>query len=40
MDDLAKSDGQDLQDEEGFGLWDGRCQACDSFAPVNDLSLC
>lgn len=26
--------------EEPFGLWEGQCQACDRWGPVNDLMLC
>ena len=28
------------EDDGDFGLWDGQCQACDAYGPVNDLSLC
>jgi hypothetical protein len=27
-------------DNEGFGMWDGKCQACDAYGPVGDMSLC
>jgi len=26
--------------EESFGLWEGQCQACDAWGPVDDLMLC
>jgi hypothetical protein len=26
--------------EEPFGLWEGQCQACDTWGPVDDLMLC
>jgi hypothetical protein len=29
-----------MEDEETFGLWEGQCQACDIWGPVNDLMLC
>ena len=29
-----------MEDEETFGLWEGQCQACDVWGPVNDLMLC
>ena len=32
-------DEDDLGDEE-FGLWDGKCQACDAYGRVDDMSLC
>ena len=28
------------EDDADFGLWDGQCQACDGYGPVNDMSLC
>lgn len=31
----------DFADEDDdFGLWDGQCQACDAYGPVDDMSLC
>ena len=27
-------------DDEAFGLFDGKCAACDAYGPVDDLSLC
>lgn len=27
-------------DDDSFGLWEGQCQACDMWGPVNDLLLC
>jgi hypothetical protein len=27
-------------DDRQFGLWDGKCQACDAYGPVDDMSLC
>ena len=30
----------DENSDEVWGIWDGQCQACDLFGPVNDLSLC
>jgi prepilin-type N-terminal cleavage/methylation domain-containing protein len=27
-------------DEDDFGLYDGKCQACDAYGPVDDISLC
>jgi hypothetical protein len=29
-----------MEDEEPFGLWQGQCQACETWGPVNDLMLC
>ncbi len=29
-----------MMDEESFGFWEGQCQACDMWGPVNDLMLC
>ena len=29
-----------MEDEEPFGLWEGQCQACEMWGPVNDLMLC
>jgi len=29
----------DLSDDS-WGMWDGQCQACDSYGPVDDMSLC
>ena len=29
-----------MEDKETFGLWEGQCQACDTWGPVNDLMLC
>ncbi len=26
--------------DDSWGMWDGQCQACDRYGPVNDLSLC
>jgi len=26
--------------EDTWGVWDGKCQACDAYGPVDDLSLC
>ncbi|MFQ5593008.1 MAG: hypothetical protein ACE5HA_02550 [Anaerolineae bacterium] len=26
--------------DESWGVWEGRCQACDLYGPVDDLSLC
>jgi hypothetical protein len=26
--------------DEAWGIWDGQCQACDRYGPVDDLSLC
>ena len=26
--------------EEPFGLWEGQCQACDMWGPVDDMMLC
>ena len=26
--------------EEPWGIWDGKCQACDCYGPVDDMSLC
>lgn len=28
------------EDDDDFGLWDGQCQACDAYGPVDDMSLC
>jgi hypothetical protein len=30
----------DEEIEEPFGLWEGQCQACDMWGPVDDLMLC
>ena len=30
----------DEDTDEPWGIWDGKCQACDCYGPVNDLSLC
>ena len=30
----------DENDDELWGLWDGQCQACDSWSRVNDQMLC
>ena len=30
----------DENDDELWGLWDGQCQACDVYGPVNDMLLC
>jgi len=27
-------------EDEAFGIWEGQCQACDMWGPVNDLMLC
>ena len=29
-----------MEDEETFGVWEGQCQACEMWGPVNDLMLC
>lgn len=29
-----------MTEEEIFGLWEGQCQACDQWGPVNDMMLC
>ena len=29
-----------MKDEETFGIWEGQCQACEVWGPVNDLMLC
>jgi len=29
-----------MEDEEAFGIWEGQCQACDTWGRVNDLMLC
>ena len=29
-----------MLDEETFDLWEGQCQACERWGPVNDLMLC
>ena len=29
-----------MEDEEPFGLWEGQCQACEMWGPVNDPMLC
>ena len=29
-----------MEDEELFGIWEGQCQACEMWGPVNDLMLC
>ena len=29
-----------MEDENTFGLWEGQCQACETWTRVNDLSLC
>ena len=34
---MSESD-EDL--EEPFGLWQGQCQACDAWGPVDDMVLC
>jgi len=26
--------------DEPFGLWEGQCQACDTWGPVDDMMLC
>lgn len=33
------NDGDDLEDDD-FGLWEGKCQACDAYGRVSDMSLC
>ena len=30
----------DENTDASWGFWDGQCQACDRYGPVNDLSLC
>jgi hypothetical protein len=30
----------DEDTDESWGIWDGKCQACDGYGRVNDLSLC
>lgn len=35
----GRNDAGDLEDEE-FGLWEYRCQACDLFTRVDDMGLC
>jgi hypothetical protein len=30
----------DEHDDEQWGLWDGQCQACDVYGPVDDMMLC
>ena len=30
----------DEEIDEPWGIWDGKCQACDGYGRVNDLSLC
>jgi hypothetical protein len=30
----------DEDEDEPWGIWDGQCQACDRYGPVNDMSLC
>jgi hypothetical protein len=30
----------DESDDELWGLWDGQCQACDVYGPVDDMMLC
>ena len=30
----------DSTTDEPWGIWDGKCQACDQYGPVDDLSLC
>jgi hypothetical protein len=30
----------DENTDASWGIWDGQCQACDRYGPVNDLSLC
>ena len=30
----------DEDTDEPWGIWDGKCQACDGYGRVNDLSLC
>ncbi|MBN1859750.1 hypothetical protein JW848_11200 [Candidatus Bipolaricaulota bacterium] len=34
-----RDDHDDLEDDQ-FGLWDGKCQACDAYGRVDDTSLC
>jgi len=29
-----------MEDEETFGIWEGQCQACETWGMVNDLMLC
>ena len=29
-----------MADEDTFGFWEGQCQACEMWGPVNDLMLC
>ena len=30
----------ETQDNEFFGCWEGQCQVCDAWGPVDDLMLC
>jgi len=36
----AEWDDHDDLDDDEFGLWDGKCQACDAYGRVDDTSLC
>ena len=29
-----------MEDERLFGIWEGQCQACEMWGPVNDMMLC
>ncbi len=37
---MARSDDDDLDDDEPWSDYDGKCQACDAWGPVDDISMC